>query len=55
LQSFTGKPSFHARLDIEQTVLEVQNFEMWVYLCTARSFVLWMHSWALCHFISTAL
>jgi len=28
LQSFTGKPSFHARLDIEQTVLEVQNFEI---------------------------
>ncbi|CAL5035573.1 unnamed protein product [Urochloa decumbens] len=28
LQSFTGKPSFHARLDIEQTILEVQNFEM---------------------------
>ncbi|XP_039794552.1 vacuolar protein-sorting-associated protein 33 homolog isoform X2 [Panicum virgatum] len=28
LQSFTGKPSFHARLDIEQTILEVQNFEI---------------------------
>ncbi|GJN12098.1 hypothetical protein PR202_ga30345 [Eleusine coracana subsp. coracana] len=28
LQSFTGKPSFHARLDIEQTILEVQNFEV---------------------------
>nr|CAB3473428.1 unnamed protein product [Digitaria exilis] len=28
LQSFTGKPSFHARLDIEQTILEVQNFEL---------------------------
>jgi len=28
LQSFTGKPSFHARLDIEQTILEIQNFEI---------------------------
>ncbi|XP_064935197.1 vacuolar protein-sorting-associated protein 33 homolog isoform X2 [Musa acuminata AAA Group] len=27
LQSFTCKPSFHARLDIEQTILELQNFE----------------------------
>ncbi|XP_025808988.1 vacuolar protein-sorting-associated protein 33 homolog isoform X1 [Panicum hallii] len=32
LQSFTGKPSFHARLDIEQTILEVQNFEMGVHV-----------------------
>ncbi|KAJ3679896.1 hypothetical protein LUZ60_016174 [Juncus effusus] len=28
LQSFTSKPSFHARLDLEQTILEVQNFDL---------------------------
>ncbi|XP_072956734.1 vacuolar protein-sorting-associated protein 33 homolog isoform X1 [Typha angustifolia] len=28
LQSFTCKPSFHARLDIEQTILELQNYEI---------------------------
>ncbi|WOL09655.1 vacuolar protein-sorting-associated protein [Canna indica] len=28
LQSFTCKPSFHARLDIEQTLLELQNYEI---------------------------
>ncbi|XP_073101685.1 vacuolar protein-sorting-associated protein 33 homolog isoform X1 [Elaeis guineensis] len=28
LQSFTSKPSFHARLDIEQTILELQNYEI---------------------------
>ncbi|XP_020261402.1 vacuolar protein-sorting-associated protein 33 homolog [Asparagus officinalis] len=28
LQTFTSKPSFHARLDIEQTMLELQNFEI---------------------------
>ncbi|KAF3322111.1 vacuolar protein-sorting-associated protein 33 [Carex littledalei] len=27
LQSFTSKPSFHARLDIEQTILELQDFD----------------------------
>lgn len=28
LQTYTSKPSFHARLDIEQTILESQNFEI---------------------------
>lgn len=28
LQTFTCKPSFHARLDIEQTLLEMQNFDI---------------------------
>nr|CAD1843792.1 unnamed protein product [Ananas comosus var. bracteatus] len=28
LQSFTCKPSFHGRLDIEQTILELQNYEI---------------------------
>lgn len=28
LQSFTSKPSFHARLDIEQTLLELQNYDI---------------------------
>ncbi|KAJ0967310.1 hypothetical protein J5N97_024227 [Dioscorea zingiberensis] len=28
LQSFTCKPSFHGRLDIEQTILEAQNYEI---------------------------
>ncbi|KAM0949673.1 putative sec1-like protein [Dioscorea sansibarensis] len=27
LQTFTSKPSFHGRLDIEQTILEAQNYE----------------------------
>ncbi|KAK8934362.1 hypothetical protein KSP39_PZI014643 [Platanthera zijinensis] len=27
LQTFTCKPSFHSRLDIEQTILELQNFD----------------------------
>ncbi|KAJ1701858.1 hypothetical protein LUZ63_001637 [Rhynchospora breviuscula] len=27
LQSFTSKPSFHAQLDIEQTILELQDFD----------------------------
>lgn len=30
LQTFTCKPSFHGRLDIEQTILEVQNYEICV-------------------------
>ncbi|KAG0486185.1 hypothetical protein HPP92_008280 [Vanilla planifolia] len=28
LQTFTCKPSFHSRLDIEQTILESQNFDI---------------------------
>ncbi|KAG6538606.1 hypothetical protein ZIOFF_003730 [Zingiber officinale] len=28
LQSFTSKPSFHARLDMEQTLLELQNYDI---------------------------
>ncbi|PKA62742.1 Vacuolar protein sorting-associated protein 33 like [Apostasia shenzhenica] len=28
LQTFTCKPSFHSRLDIEQTILELQNYDL---------------------------